>query len=64
MLSSDSPLKRIPAKLAKRQVLFLNGIRHAAEIRMLSYSRLTDTLFKLAFSRSRPSMDADSNIGA
>lgn len=49
MLSSDSPLKRIPANLAKRQVLFLDGIRHAAEITMLSYSRLTDNLLKLAF---------------
>ena len=49
MLSSNSPLKRIPAKLDKRQALFLDGIRHAAELATLSYSRLTDTLLKLAF---------------
>jgi hypothetical protein len=40
----------LPSNLNRRQVLFLDGMRHAAEIADLSYVRLCSQLTELAFS--------------
>jgi len=40
MLSVDSPLLNIPAAIDAKQALFLDGMRHAAQIADLSYKRL------------------------
>jgi len=41
-------LRRIPASLDRRQVLYLDGIRHAAELADFAYARLVRTLTELA----------------
>ena|SRR3990170_2600930 len=48
LLRSDSPLKRLPPHLDRRQMVFLDGIRHAAEIAELAYQRLRETLTLIA----------------
>jgi hypothetical protein len=48
MLSNDSILRRIPAAVAPKQALFIDGIRHAVEIMDLAYSRLRETLTAIA----------------
>jgi len=41
-------LRRLPASMNSKEVLFLDGIRHAAEISSLAYSRLQTTLTHIA----------------
>ena len=48
MTSAKSPLCRLPKGLVPKQLLFLNGIRHAAEFTSLAYDRLSDTLTRIA----------------
>lgn len=48
MISRDSILRRLPARLDPRQALFLDGIRHAGEIAGLAYPRLKATLTEIA----------------
>jgi hypothetical protein len=48
IVRSDSPLRRLPASLNRKQMLFLDGIRVAAEIVDLTYTRLVETLLRLA----------------
>jgi hypothetical protein len=48
MIAKDSILRRIPAVVEPKQALFIDGIRHAVEIIDLAYSRLSDTLTKIA----------------
>lgn len=48
MIDRDSILRRLPANLDRRQVLFLDGIRHAAEIASFAHRRLQATLTQLA----------------
>lgn len=48
IIRSDSPLRRLPVSLNRKQMLFLDGIRIAAEIVDLTYSRLVETLCRLA----------------
>jgi hypothetical protein len=52
MLSENSILRRIPPQLDRQQNVFLDGIRHAAEIASLAYNRLTDTLTQLALTQN------------
>lgn len=52
MLSENSILRRIPPRLDRQQNVFLDGIRHAAEIASFAYSRLTDTLTQLALTQN------------
>ena len=54
MVRIDSPLRRLPQNLAPKQALFFDGMRHAAEIAQLAYSRLQRTLTLLAYSESLP----------
>lgn len=44
MLNDDSILRRVPAAINPKQALFIDGIRHSAEIINLAYGRLKDTL--------------------
>ena len=48
MISEDSPLRRLPPQLDRKQALFLDGIRHAAELAELAYQRLRTTLTFIA----------------
>ena len=52
MLSENSILRRIPPRLDRKQTVFLDGIRHAAEIASLAYDRLTTTLTLLAVTQN------------
>lgn len=44
MLSENSILKRLPNGMNQKQLVFVDGIRHAAEITWLAYTRLEATL--------------------
>lgn len=48
MLSENSVLARLPNNLDRKQALFLNGIRHAAEFAALAYERLAHSLTLIA----------------
>lgn len=48
MIARDSILRRIPAAIEPKQAMFIDGIRHSAEIIDLAYSRLRTTLTGLA----------------
>lgn len=48
MLSFDSPLRRLPPQLDVRQLVFCDGVRHAAEIADLAFERLLTTLTHIA----------------
>jgi hypothetical protein len=44
MISSESPLKRIPQNLNIKDAFYLDGLRHAAEICDVAFKRLTSSL--------------------
>lgn len=44
MLDADSPLINIPTALDAKQAIFLDGLRHAAQIADLAYRRLCSSL--------------------
>ena len=48
MLRDDSPLTRLPASLNRRQVIYLDGIRHSAEIVSVAHARLRAALTAVA----------------
>jgi hypothetical protein len=48
MLSANSALRRLPPRLDKKQLVFLEGICHAADIASLAYSRLQHVLTRIA----------------
>ena len=48
MIKRDSILRRLPLELDRKQALFLDGIRHSAEIAHLAYERLRGLLTKIA----------------
>lgn len=48
MISDSSILYRLPPQLDRKQALFLDGIRHAAEIADIAHSRLQAALTKIA----------------
>lgn len=48
MFNNDSPLLNIPAKLQKRQAIFLDGIRQHAQIAIYAYTRLCKSLSELS----------------
>jgi hypothetical protein len=48
MLAEDSPLRRLPVELDRKQALFFDGIRHAIELADLAYERLVVVLTDLA----------------
>ena len=55
IVPEDSPLRRPPPDLSRRQVLILDGIRYAGEMADLVYGRVYDGLQGIARSRSEPS---------
>ncbi len=48
IIRDDSPLRRLPGQLKRKQTLFLDGIRVAAEVMDSAYSRLSETLLDLS----------------
>lgn len=48
MIDINSPLRRLPPQLDRKQALFFDGIRHATEIVHLAHSRLQHTLTNFA----------------
>lgn len=48
ILSSESPLRRIPSNLDARQACYLDGIRFAVEMCDVSYNRLIHRLWEVA----------------
>lgn len=48
MLSENSSLKKLSARVDRKQAMYIDGIRHAAEISCLAYSRLRQTLSVIA----------------
>jgi hypothetical protein len=54
LLGRDSVLRKLPVNLEPKQALFLDGIRHAAEILDVTYGRLRKSLTKLALHPPTP----------
>ena len=52
MFNNDSPLLNIPAKLQKRQAIFLDGIRQHAQIAIYAYTRLCKYLSELSIAHT------------
>lgn len=54
IIGPDSPLRRLPTALDRKQALFLDGIRFSVEMADLAYQRLRHTLlnFESSFDRS------------
>jgi hypothetical protein len=59
MIDRSSPFWRLPTGLDPKPVLFLDGIRHAAQIADLAYGRLRDELTQLASTQSAPDASRD-----
>ena len=47
LIPEDSPLRVLPTDLSRRQVLYFDGIRYAAEMINLSYNRLFSQLMEI-----------------
>ena len=54
MVSNNSTLRNLPVALDRKQALFLDGIRHSAEMVEVAYSRLKVTLTSLAKADGHP----------
>jgi hypothetical protein len=61
MIARDSSLRNLPSDMDRKQVLFLDGIRHAAEIADLAYKRLVDCLTSMA---DRESAESEIQVAA
>ena len=53
MLSTDSPLRRLPVDLPRRQVMFTDALRLSAEMAALSFQNLKDLLKTLVVEKRR-----------
>lgn len=47
ILGNDSPLRRIPAQLGSKQILFFDGIRYSIDMAAMAHHRLKGTLHGL-----------------
>ena len=56
IVTEASILRNIPASLNRKQALFLDGMRHAAEICDFSYQRLKLTLTEIALAVDHPKL--------
>jgi hypothetical protein len=56
VIPEDSPLRRPPAALSRRQVLILDGIRYAADMAYIAYERLSVHLQSVAASPVEPTV--------
>jgi hypothetical protein len=54
MIAHDSVLRNLPSDLDRKQALFFDGLRHAAEIAEFSYRRLQVTLATIAMQNHQP----------
>lgn len=59
IVGEDSPLRRLPAALDRKQMLFLDGIRYSAEMADLAHARLQQTLYRLTTRGKEPEQDPD-----
>jgi hypothetical protein len=53
MVSADSPLRRLPVDLPRRQVMFTDALRLSAEMAALSFQNLEDLLKALVVEKRR-----------
>jgi len=53
MLSADSPLRRLPVDLPRRQVMFTDALRLSAEMAAISFQNLKDLLKTLVVEKRR-----------
>ena len=51
IIGEGSPLRRLPANLDRKQMLFLDGIRYSVNMADLAYSRLQQTLYRLSMNQ-------------
>lgn len=56
IIPEDSPLRRPPAELSRRQVLILDGIRYAVEMAHIAYERLAEHLQSVTAHPGEPSV--------
>jgi hypothetical protein len=56
MIRENSPLRRPPAALSRRQVLILDGVRYAVDMAEIAYGRLSAHLHAVATSPTEPSV--------
>jgi hypothetical protein len=52
IIGEDSPLRRLPAALDRKQMLFLDGIRYSVEMADLAHARLQQSLCRLTADQS------------
>src|SRR4051812_12187593 len=64
MLRDDSPLRRLPAALAPRQLVFVDGLRLALESAAIAYQRLHDGLRELTLASFSHSQEHNALIAA
>lgn len=57
MLSADSPLRRLPVNMPRRQVMFTDALRLSAEMAALSSLKLTDLLKTLVVEKKRDGLE-------
>lgn len=48
IIGDESPLRRLPGQLDRKQMLYLDGIRYSIEMADLAHLRLQQTLLDLA----------------
>ena len=51
IINDQSPFRRLPPHLDRKQTLFLDGIRYSIEMADLASSRLSETLFEISFNQ-------------
>ncbi|MEZ5196374.1 MAG: hypothetical protein R2764_08240 [Bacteroidales bacterium] len=49
LINQDSPLRKVPIVLEKRQVLLIDGIRYSLDIVDISFQKLNEYLYNLSF---------------
>ena len=64
MIALNSPLLRLPAGLDRKQGLFFDGMRHAAEVAELSYSRLRGVLTAIALDEPTRPVESTTRVAA
>lgn len=52
MIAENSPLLNLPVNMNPKQAVYIDGIRHAAQIIEMAYSRLCNSLTEISFESS------------
>jgi hypothetical protein len=54
LIPEDSPLRKLPLELSRKQILLFDGIRYSAEMAYISYNRLFNQLQNIASQATEP----------